>query len=105
MVSSNPSRGESKPTMADTLTLQSGSLTADSLVNRKNDQVTFGLFLCRDKNNIGVEFDLRERKKPMGVSEYTLLERLPFNLKGAIPTVEDIECDLQQLQQQTGDAQ
>lgn len=91
--------------MADILTLQSGTLTADSLVNRRNDQVTIGLFLCRDKTNIGVEFDLRERKKPMGLNECMLLERLPVNLKGDMPTLEDIESDLRQLLQQEGDAQ
>jgi hypothetical protein len=37
--------------------------------------------------------------KPMGVSEYTLVEALPDNLKGAMPTVEEIENDLQQLQE------
>lgn len=34
--------------------------------------------------------------KPMGVSEYILVETLPDNLKGALPTVEEIERDLQQ---------
>jgi hypothetical protein len=36
--------------------------------------------------------------KPMGVSEYTLVESLPDNLKGALPTVAEIESDLLQLQ-------
>lgn len=35
--------------------------------------------------------------KPMGVSEYKLMETLPDNLKGALPTVEEIELDLLQL--------
>jgi hypothetical protein len=39
--------------------------------------------------------------KPMGVSEYTLVESLPDNLKGALPTVEEIESDLMHLQQNT----
>lgn len=77
----------------------------DSLLKRSDDQPTIGLLLCRDKNNIEVEFALRDMNKPMGVSEYTLVETLPDNLRGAMPTVEEIECDLQQLQQQTGDAQ
>jgi hypothetical protein len=34
---------------------------------------------------------LRDMNKPMGVSEYTLVEALPDNLKGALPTVEEIE--------------
>ena len=71
----------------------------DSLLKRSDDQPTIGLLLCRDKNNIEVEFTLRDMNKPMGVSEYTLIENLPENLKGALPTVEEIEQDLQQLQE------
>lgn len=71
----------------------------DTMLKRDDDQPTIGLLLCRDKNNIEVEFSLRDMNKPMGVSEYTLVEALPDNLKGALPTVEEIESDLQQLQQ------
>ena len=69
----------------------------DSLLKRDDDQPTIGLLLCRDKNNIEVEFALRDMNKPMGVSEYTLVETLPDNLKGALPTVEEIEQDLKAL--------
>ncbi len=75
----------------------------DSLLKRDDDQPTIGLLLCRDKNNIEVEFSLRDMNKPMGVSEYTLVESLPDNLKGALPTVEEIENDLQQLQEVESD--
>lgn len=71
----------------------------DSLLKRDDDHPTIGLLLCRDKNNIEVEFALRDMNKPMGVSEYTLVETLPDNLKGALPTVEEIEQDLLQLQE------
>ncbi len=76
----------------------------DSLLKRGDDQPTIGLLLCRDKNNIEVEFALRDLNKPMGVSEYTLVETLPDNLKGALPTVEEIEQDLQQLQDESDSA-
>jgi predicted nuclease of restriction endonuclease-like (RecB) superfamily len=75
----------------------------DTLLKRSDDQPTIGLLLCRDKNNIEVEFALRDMNKPMGVSEYTLVETLPDNLKGAMPTVAEIESDLQQLQQPEDD--
>jgi predicted nuclease of restriction endonuclease-like (RecB) superfamily len=70
----------------------------DSLLKRADDQPTIGLLLCRDKNNIEVEFALRDMNKPMGVSEYTLVEALPDNLRGALPTVEEIENDLLHMQ-------
>jgi predicted nuclease of restriction endonuclease-like (RecB) superfamily len=75
----------------------------DSLLKRDDDQPSIGLLLCRDKNNIEVEFALRDMNKPMGVSEYTLVENLPDNLKGALPTVEEIEQQLQQLQEGADD--
>ena len=70
----------------------------DSLLKRPDDQPTIGLLLCRDKNNIEVEFALRDMNKPMGVSEYSLVESLPDNLKGSLPTVEEIENDFLHLQ-------
>lgn len=69
----------------------------DSLLKRSDDQPTIGLLLCRDKSNIEVEFALRDINKPMGISEYNLVEALPDNLKGSLPTVEEIEADLKSL--------
>lgn len=72
----------------------------DSLVKRADDNPTIGLLLCRDKNNIEVEFALRDLKKPLGVSEYNFTEILPDELKSALPTVEEIEADLHLLEAQ-----
>ncbi len=69
----------------------------DSLVKRDDDNPTIGLLLCRDKSNVEVEFALRDMNKPMGVSEYNFTEVLPDELKGSLPTVEEIEADLKQL--------
>lgn len=63
----------------------------DSLIKQENDNPTIGLLLCRDKNNIEVEFALRDIQKPMGVSEYILAESLPDHLKGALPTAKEME--------------
>jgi len=71
----------------------------DGLLERADDdQPTIGRLWCSDKNNIEVEFALRDMSMPIGVSEYTFVEALPDDLKGALPTVEAIENDLQQLQ-------
>lgn len=71
----------------------------DSLIKRADDNPTIGLLLCRDKNNIEVEFALRDLKKPLGVSEYSFTEILPDELKSALPTVEEIEADLHLLEE------
>lgn len=69
----------------------------DSLLKTDGDNPTIGILLCRDKNKIETEFALRDINKPMGVSEFTLTEVLPENLKGSLPTVEEIEADMEKL--------
>ncbi|NDV24304.1 PDDEXK nuclease domain-containing protein [Desulfovibrio sp. JC022] len=69
----------------------------DSLLKSEEDNPTIGMLLCRDKNKIETEFALRDINKPMGVSEFVLTEELPENLKGSMPTIEEIEADLVEL--------
>ena len=71
----------------------------DSLLKSDGDNPTIGILLCRDKNKIETEFALRDINKPMGVSEFTLTEILPENLKGSLPTVEEIEADMKSLEE------
>ena len=66
----------------------------DSTVKDKDDNPTIGILLCRDKDNIDVEFSLRDINKPMGVSEFTFTEIIPENLKSSLPTIEEIENEL-----------
>ena len=66
----------------------------DSLIKQVDDNPSIGILLCRDKDNVEAEFALRDIGKPMGISEFTLVEQLPENLKSSLPTVEEIENDL-----------
>jgi predicted nuclease of restriction endonuclease-like (RecB) superfamily len=69
----------------------------DSLLKQDSDISTIGILLCRDKNNLEAEFALRDIGKPMGVSEFQFTEILPENLKGSLPTVEELEAELKKL--------
>jgi hypothetical protein len=69
----------------------------DSLVKDTSDNPTIGILLCKDKNNIEVEFALRDLNKPMGVSELKLVEDLPENLKSSLPTIEEIEVEFDKI--------
>lgn len=53
----------------------------DSLIKTETDNATIGILLCRDKNNFETEFALRDINKPMGVSEFQLIEIVPEELK------------------------
>jgi predicted nuclease of restriction endonuclease-like (RecB) superfamily len=69
---------------------------ADDLLRHPDDKPTIGLLLCRSKNKIVVEYALRNLAKPIGVAEWEtkLVEKLPDNLRGSLPTVEEIEAEL-----------
>jgi predicted nuclease of restriction endonuclease-like (RecB) superfamily len=72
-------------------------LTAvDEQMRHANDHPTIGLLLCKEKNRLTVEYALRDMKKPIGVAEWKtrLVESLPKQLRGALPSVEDLERGL-----------
>jgi predicted nuclease of restriction endonuclease-like (RecB) superfamily len=68
----------------------------DDLLRQPGDKPTIGLLLCRSKDRIVVEYALRDLKKPIGVAgwETKIVEQLPENLRGSLPTVEEIEAEL-----------
>lgn len=68
----------------------------DDLLCHPDDKPTIGLLLCRSKNRLVVEYALRGFQKPIGVAgwETRLVESLPSELKGSLPTVEEIETEL-----------
>jgi hypothetical protein len=84
--------GEFKPEYAGKLKFYLS--TVDAQMRRDGDRPTIGLVLCKEKNRVGVEYALRDMKRPIGVSAYKLLEKLPASLKGSLPTVEQLEAEL-----------
>jgi predicted nuclease of restriction endonuclease-like (RecB) superfamily len=68
----------------------------DDLLRHPDDKPSIGLLLCRSKDRIVVEYALRDVRKPIGVSEWEtrLVEKLPDELQGALPSVADIEEEL-----------
>ena len=72
-------------------------LTAvDRQVKDKHDNPTIGLLLCKSKNKIVAEYALGDKAQPMGIAEYKLLESLPPELQSNLPSIEQIEAELQQ---------
>jgi len=66
----------------------------DDLLRHPADQPTIGVILCRSKNKVVTEYALRDMSKPIGVSLYQLLEALPEDFQGQLPTVEALEAEL-----------
>lgn len=66
----------------------------DDKLRHAQDQPTIGIILCKTHNRVLAEYALRDTTKPIGVSEFRLTEALPENLKGTLPTVEELEAEL-----------
>jgi predicted nuclease of restriction endonuclease-like (RecB) superfamily len=74
-------------------------LTAvDAQVKAPEDNPTIGLLLCKSKNKIVAEYALRDTNKPMGVAEYQLVESLPKELETSLPSIEQIERELGEVE-------
>ena len=68
----------------------------DDRLRHPDDQPSIGLILCKTRNKIVAEYALRDVAKPVGVARYVtrLVEKLPANLKDALPAPGDIEAEL-----------
>ena len=70
----------------------------DSQLRKNGDNPTIGILLCKKKNKIDVEYALRDIHKPMGISEYILTNAIPDNIKPQLPSVEELERELEKQQ-------
>ncbi|KAB8332487.1 DUF1016 domain-containing protein [Scytonema tolypothrichoides VB-61278] len=69
----------------------------DDLLRHPDDKPTIGMILCKTKNQTIVEYALRDMNKPIGVSTYQLRDVLPEQLRGSLPTIEQLEAQLEAL--------
>jgi predicted nuclease of restriction endonuclease-like (RecB) superfamily len=69
----------------------------DDLLRHPDDKPTIGMILCKTKNQTIVEYALRDMNKPIGVSTYQLRDALPEQLQGSLPTIEQLEAQLEAL--------
>lgn len=68
----------------------------DDQLRHADDKPSIGLLLCKERDNLTVEYALRDLKKPIGVAKWQtkLVESLPKNLEGSLPTIAEIEAEL-----------
>lgn len=88
--------GSFKPEYAGKLNFYCSAV--DDLLRHERDNPTIGILLCKSKNNVVVEYALRDVAKPLGVAEYRLAQALPEHLKGSLPTVEQLESELRSVE-------
>ena len=66
----------------------------DGLVRHADDQPSIGILLCKTPDRLVVEYALRDVSKPIGVATYQIVEALPEELAGRLPTIEELETEL-----------
>lgn len=70
----------------------------DDMLRKEDDNPTIGIILCQDKDKLVVEYALKDINKPVGVSEYKLLQDIPSYLQSQLPKVEDIELHIKEIE-------
>ncbi|EKD92036.1 MAG: hypothetical protein ACD_29C00233G0003, partial [uncultured bacterium] len=73
----------------------------DDLMKHPSDNPSVGLLLCKSRNKTVAEYALKSIEKPIGVSEYQLIRSIPENLKTSMPTIEEIESELNEFESST----
>ena len=87
-------RGEFKPEYIGKLNFYCSAV--DDILCGEGDNQTIGLLLCQNKDKVKAEYALRDINKPIGISEYELGQALPEQLRSSLPTIEEIENNLNQ---------
>jgi len=59
-----------------------------------DDKPTIGVLLCKTPNETVVRYSLQGIESPIGVADYQLAKALPAQLTGEIPTVEELEREI-----------
>lgn len=69
----------------------------DDMLRGEHDNKTIGLLLCNGGDKVVAQYALSGYDQPIGVSDYQLSKAIPDNLKSALPTVEEVEEELNRL--------
>ena len=86
-----------KPEHAGKLSFYTSAI--DGELKNSDDNPTIGILICKSKNNTVVEYALKDINKPLGISEYQLTEILPKEYKSSLPSIEEIEAKLDELEE------
>jgi predicted nuclease of restriction endonuclease-like (RecB) superfamily len=86
-------RGDFKPEYAGKMNFYCS--VVDDLLRHETDGQTIGLILCQKPDRVLAEYALRDMTKPIGVSGFELTRALPQTLQSSLPSIEDIERELE----------
>lgn len=91
--------GKFKPEFAGKLNFYLSAV--DSQLKHPTDSPSIGLILCKYKDKIEAEYALRDINKPIGISEYMLTQALPKDYQNQLPSVQQLENQLNTTEDET----
>ena len=53
-----------------------------------------GLIVCKSLDSVEAQYALESTSQPVGISSYELSKLIPENFKGSLPTIEELEAEL-----------
>ena len=78
--------------------LQGYVAACDMVLNTPQDNPAIGMLVCRGKNAPLAKYLLGKIDMPIGVSDYELLRKVPDDFKSQLPTIEEIEAELANME-------
>ncbi len=79
--------GDFKPEYAGKMQFYLSALNDRDKLGEENPAI--GIIICKSKSRTVVEYALKDVKKPIGVSTYSLKKSLPKTLKKYLPSSKD----------------
>ena len=70
----------------------------DRQMRMEDENPSIGIILCKEKNRMVVEYALHDARKPIGVATYRIHKSLPEELKGQLPSPEQIAALLEGME-------
>ena len=70
-------------------------VACNHILKRSDDNPTIGLLICKKKNGLLAQYSLESSSQPIAISSYELERFYPEKVEGAIPTIEEIETQLE----------
>lgn len=67
----------------------------NATLKHPDDQPTIGIILCKSKSKVVAELALQGMTQPIGVATHRVGDTIPEQLKGILPTVEQLEMALE----------
>ena len=89
-------RGAFKPEYAGKMSFYCS--VVNDWLRHSDDKPTIGLILCQQHNRVLAEYTLRSMDNPIGVSSYELTRALPTELESSLPSIEQIERELTEVE-------